>query len=106
MNLLKTNCRHALSVKLIHTALHSSEPLCSWARLFIPEPDAFFVRKMMKFIIIFHFVSTLYYERSLGKERQQAAKGSSNFLSMFPKINKVPRAHVERWISGVEGVFQ
>ena len=35
--------------------------------LFIPEPDAFFVRKMLKFIIIFHFVSTLYYE--LGKER-------------------------------------
>ena len=24
---------------------------------------------------------------------------------MFPKIKKV-RAHVERWISGVEGVFQ
>jgi len=70
-------------------------------RLFIPEPDAFFVRKMLKFIIIFHFVSTLYYE--LVKERHN--KRPKEVPTSFPKIKKV-RAHVERWISGVEGVFQ
>ena len=64
-------------------------------RLFIPEPDAFFVRKMLKFIIIFHFVSTLYYE--LVKERHN--KRPKEVPTSFECFQKSKRC-VRTWKGG------